>query len=257
MLRVVRGRGGQNDGQRDDRIPVMRSTALPTVPKMLFNGTVETAGLRFSMARSNLRLVAPASENGTVDNAPPRRKPNAELRSREYLTEAEVERLLKAAGNNRHGQRDAAMLLLAYRHGLRSAELVALKWDQVDLHHGKLHVNRVKSGSPAVHLLSGVELRALRKLLRDNAQAHYVFISERGAPFTTAGFRKMVARLGVDAGFAFGVHPHMLRHACGYKLANQGTDTRTLQAYLGHKNIAHTVRYTERSAARFKGLWKD
>jgi hypothetical protein len=94
-------------------------------------------------------------------------------------------------------------------------------------------------------------------LQRESPRSPYVFISERGPPFTSAGFRKTVARLGEAAGFRFGVHPHMLRHACGYKLANQSTDTRTLRAYLGHKNIAHTVRYTELSATRFKGLWKD
>jgi len=85
----------------------------------------------------------------------------------------------------------------------------------------------------------------------------FIFTSERGAPFTPAGFRKLVARLGVAAKFKFPVHPHMLRHACGYQLANQGVDTRSLQAYLGHKNIQHTVRYTEMSSTRFKNFWKD
>jgi integrase len=188
---------------------------------------------------------------------PPRRKPNAELRSREHLTEAEIERLMKAADDNRHGHRDRTMLLLAYRHGLRAAELVALRWDQIDLARAKLHVNRAKNGSPSTHPLTGVELRALRKLQRESPQSPYVFVSERGTPFTTAGFRKMVARLGEAAGFKFGVHPHMLRHACGYKLANDGVDTRSLQHYLGHKSIQHTVRYTELSPDRFKGFWKD
>jgi integrase len=112
------------------------------------------------------RLVTPASVKGTV--APPRRKPNAELRSREHLTEAAIERLMKAAGDNRHSHRDRTMLLLAFRRGLRATELVALKWDQVDLAHGKLHVNRVKNGSPSTHPLTGVELRALRKLQRES-----------------------------------------------------------------------------------------
>jgi site-specific recombinase XerD len=125
------------------------------------------------------------------------------------------------------------------------------------LAHGKLHVNRVKNGSPSTHPLTGVELRALRKLQRESPQSPYVFVSERGSPFTTAGFRKTVARLGEAAGFRFGVHPHMLRHACGYKLANDGVDTRSFQAYMGHKNIQHTVRYTELSPERFKGFWKD
>jgi len=200
------------------------------------------------MANSALRLVSPIAENGTVK--PPRRKPNADLRPREYLTPAEVERLMKAAGDNRYGHRDSTMILIAFRHGLRASELCGLRWHNIDLAQGKMHVNRAKNGSASVHPLSGVELRALRKLKR-------AFVSERGSPFTTAGFRKLLARLGVAAKFQFAVHPHMLRHACGYKLANDGVDTRSLQHYLGHKNIAHTVRYTELAPDRFKDFWRD
>jgi integrase len=99
---------------------------------------------------------------------------------------------------------------------------------------------------------------ALRRLNRDQEPpSPFVFTSERGAPFTTAGWRKMVARLGVVAKLGFKAHPHMFRHACGFQLANQGTDTRTLQVYLGHRNIQHTVRYTELSPTRFKNLWRD
>jgi type 1 fimbriae regulatory protein FimE len=108
-----------------------------------------------------------------------------------------------------------------------------------------------------VHPLSGNELRALRRLQRESVESPFVFVSERRAPFTPAGFRKLVARLGVAAKFAFGVHPHMLRHATGYKLANDGVDTRALQHYLGHKNITHTVRYSELSPDRFKYFWRD
>ena len=206
------------------------------------------------MAKPNLKLLSPTLINGTV---PPRRRPNTELRPREYLTEGEIGRLMKAAGKNRNGHRDATMILLAFRHGLRAAELVTLRWDNVDLAHGKLHVNRVKNGSPSVHPLAGTEIRALRRLKRESPESPFVFVSERGSPFTTAGFRKMVARLGVAAKFQFAVHPHMLRHACGYKLANQGVDTRSLQHYLGHRNITHTVRYSELSPDRFKDFWRD
>jgi type 1 fimbriae regulatory protein FimB/type 1 fimbriae regulatory protein FimE len=127
---------------------------------------------------------------------PPRRRPNVDLRTREYLTEPEVERLIKAAKINRHGQRDATMILLAFRHGLRAAELVDLRWDQVDLgRNACLHVRRVKNGMPSVHPLQGDEMRALRALKRVSS---FVFVSERGAPFTQAGFAKMVARLGQE-----------------------------------------------------------
>jgi integrase len=207
---------------------------------------------------SHLALVPPRPDNGTVVRRPPRRRRNVEVRAREYLTEAEVARLIAAAGDNRYGHRDATAVLLAYRHGLRAAELVTLPWDSVDFAHGRLHVNRAKSGSPGVHPLGGRELRALRRLRREQEpQSPFVFSTERAGPFTTAGFRKMVARLGAAAKFDFRVHPHMLRHACGYKLANDGVDTRSLQAYLGHKNIQHTVRYTELAPTRFKGFWED
>jgi type 1 fimbriae regulatory protein FimB/type 1 fimbriae regulatory protein FimE len=211
------------------------------------------------MAKSHLALVGPATVIGTVEpRRPPKRVHNVEVRARKYLTDAEVGRLSKAAGANRNGHRDATMVLLAYRHGLRPIELVTLRWDAIDFAHGQIHVSRAKNGAPSVHPLSGVELRALRRLKRDQEPpSPFVFTSERGSPFTTAGWRKMVARLGVAAKLGFKAHPHMFRHACGFQLANQGTDTRTLQAYLGHRNIQHTVRYTELSPTRFKNLWRD
>jgi integrase len=212
-----------------------------------------------SMAKPHFAPVEPAAINGTVQpGRPPRRRPNADTRSREYLTDAEVQKLMKAAGNNRNGHRDATMVLLAYRHGLRPVELATLRWEAIDFAHGQIHVSRAKNGAPSVHPLSGVELRALRRLKREqDPPSPFVFTSERGSPFATAGWRKMVARLGVAAKLGFATHPHMLRHACGFQLANQGTDTRTLQAYLGHRNIQHTVRYTELSPTRFKNLWRD
>jgi len=206
------------------------------------------------MGKSNLKIVSPATVNRTVM---PLRRKNADLRTREYLTEAEVERLMEAARRNRYGHRDATMILIAFRHGLRAAELVDLRWDQIDYAGSRLHVRRVKRGTPATHPLGGVELRALRRLQREAPQSEFVFVSERGAPFATAGFAKLIERAGAEAGFMFKVHAHMLRHACGFALANAGHDTRSLQAYLGHRNIQHTVRYTELSPARFKNFWRD
>jgi integrase len=203
-------------------------------------------------AISALKLVAPANEKRTVG-----RKANAEYRTREHLTEREVERLIEAAKDNRHGHRDATMILIAFRHGLRAAEMVDLRWEQVDLKGGVLHVRRVKQGSPATHPLTGRELRTLRRLEREAAGSPFVFVSERGAPFSTRGFQAMVERAAKSAGFDMKIHPHMLRHACGYKLANDGVDTRTIQSYLGHKSIQHTVRYTELSPTRFKSLFRD
>ncbi len=189
---------------------------------------------------------------------PPRRKPNAEVRSREHLTPGEVERLIAAAGKlGRHGQRDATMILVAFRHGLRVSELVALRWDQVDLEQGMLHVRRRKNGIPSTHPLRGPELRALRQLERRKAATPYVFVSERKGPMTDSAFRKIVARAGVAAELGLPVHPHMLRHATGFKLANDGQDTRAIQQYLGHRNIQHTVAYTQLAPQRFNTFWED
>jgi len=181
---------------------------------------------------------------------------NAAYRGREYLTEAEVERLIKAAGDNRHGHRDATMVLLTFRPGLRASELCALRWDQIDLAHGRLHVARAKNGTESTHPLTGRELRALRRLQREQEPGRYVFLSERDAPMSPVGFRRMITRLGEAAKMPFSIHPHMLRHACGFKLANDG-HTRALQHYLGHRNIQHTVRYTALTPDRFNGFWKD
>jgi integrase len=206
------------------------------------------------MAKSHLKLVAPTTEKRTVT---PRRPKNAEVRTREYLTDAEVGRLQKAAGNNRRGHRDATMILVAYRHGFRVSELVDLRWDQIDFNAGTLVVRRAKRGTPATHPIRGDELRALRRLAREqDPKSPFVFTSERGAPFTTAGFARLVERAGESAKLGFKAHPHMLRHACGFALANKGHDTRALQAYLGHKNIQHTVRYTEMAPDRFKDFWR-
>jgi integrase len=165
--------------------------------------------------------------------------------------------MLPASNHNRYGHRDATMALVAYRHGLRASELVDLRWEQVDYRMASLHVRRVKQGSPSVHPILGDELRALRRLQRDQKpRSPFVFTSERGAPFTTAGFARMIERAGAEAKLGFKAHPHMLRHACGYTLANKGHDTRALQAYLGHRNIQHTVRYTELSPTRFKDFWR-
>lgn len=190
--------------------------------------------------------------------APPLKKPNAERRSREHLTPAEVEKLIAAARRlGRHGLRDAAMILLAYRHGLRVSELVALRQEQVDLRQGILHVRRRKHGLPSTHPLRGPEIRLLRQVLREYPETPYVFVSERKGPMSASAFRKLVARAGEAAQLGMPIHPHMLRHSTGFKLANDGQDTRAIQYYLGHKNIQHTVLYTQLAADRFNEFWED
>ena len=186
----------------------------------------------------------------------PGRPRNNEVRSREHLTLDEVEELMKAAGNTgRHTHRDRTLILTMFRHGLRVSEAVDLKWDQVDFKKGSIHINRLKNGKPATHYLEGDEMRALRRLRRENPKSPFIFLSERGGPMTRSTVNKLVERAGREAEIEFPVHPHMLRHACGYYLANKGIDTRTIQDYLGHVSITHTVRYTELSSSKFKGLW--
>jgi type 1 fimbriae regulatory protein FimE len=197
----------------------------------------------------------PTTVNGQVP--PPRHKKNTDLRTREYLPPTEIAALLKAARSGRYPQRDSTLVDLAYRHGLRVSELVAVRWDQLDLKAGTIHVNRLKGGLPSVHPLRGPELRALRQLRKDWPNSSYLFATERGGPMTSAGVRKIIARLGVVAKLPFPIHPHMLRHSTGYKLANDGHDTRSLAHYLGHANLQNTARYTALSPERFKGFFKD
>jgi len=201
---------------------------------------------------------APNIVLGKVTMNPPPKVSNADRRSREHLTPAEIDRLIAAArGLGRHGDRDAAMILLAYRHGLRVSELTGLRREQVDLRQGLLHVHRRKNGLPSTHPLRGPELRALRKVFRDYPETAYVFVSERHAPMTAATFRKLIARAGDAAGLGMPIHPHMLRHSTGFKLANDGQDTRAIQHYLGHRNIQYTTIYTQLAPNRFNDFWKD
>ncbi len=189
---------------------------------------------------------------------PPTKPKNKDRRAREYLTETEVESIMKTARQiGRHGSRDHTMILVAYRHGLRVSELVALKWQQIDLKDGLIHVSRLKNGIDSVHPLFGPELRGLKQVQRDYKETQYVFTTERKTPMTTSTFRKMLMRAGEKAGVGFPIHPHMLRHSTGFKLANAKQDTRSIQHYLGHKNITHTSRYTEMSPTRFNDFWQD
>jgi type 1 fimbriae regulatory protein FimE len=188
---------------------------------------------------------------------PPRKKPR-DASVRDYLQPHEVDAMVQAARKSgRHRARDAAIILMLFRHGLRTAKLVALRWPQVDLKAGYLDVHRVKHGHHAKHPLRGPQLRLLRELQRIYPDSPYVFVSERQAPLSPRSIREIVARTGRGAGLPFVPHPHQLRHACGYYLASRGHDTRAIQDYLGHKNIQHTVRYTAMAPPRFESFWND
>lgn len=189
---------------------------------------------------------------------PPIRVENRRRRVREYLEPGEVARLVEAARSlGRNGHRDATLITVMYRHALRVGEAVLLEWGQVDFAGGTLHVVRSKGGKPAAHPIEGDELRVLRRLRSEqDADTRWIFMSERGAPITERTAAHVIARAGDEAGLG-NVHPHMLRHSAGYYLANKGCDTRLIQDYMGHKEIRHTVRYTELSPRRFRGLWRD
>jgi type 1 fimbriae regulatory protein FimB/type 1 fimbriae regulatory protein FimE len=187
----------------------------------------------------------------------PTRRPNNAYRTREHLTGSEVEMVIEAARSNRHGHRDATIILVTYRHGFRASEICDLRWDQVDFASGTLHVRRAKNGKPATHPVRGDELRALRRLQREAPPSPFIFVSERGTPFTTDGFNWLVKRAGRKAGLLLTIHAHMLRHSTGFKLAGDGHDTRGIQDYLGHRNISNTVKYTELSPTKFREFWQD
>ena len=183
-----------------------------------------------------------------------------DMKGKDFLTEGEMKRLLDAAKGGRYGSRDYIMLLVTYRHGLRVSELIDLRLKDLDLDTSRLYVRR-KKGSLSTHQpIEGDELRALRAWLRErslraDARSPYLFLSERG-PFTRQAVNYIVSQAGERARLPFGVHPHMLRHSTGFYLANKGFDTRLIQDYLGHRNIAHTVKYTRTAAGRFEGLWR-
>jgi len=198
---------------------------------------------------SNVKRTGTKAIKATIDE-----------RDKNFLTEAEMKRFLEAARRGRHGVRDHLLMLMAYRHGLRVSELVDVRLKDLDLETGRLYVRR-KKGSLSTHQpIEGDELRAIRAYLREreqrsDARSPYLFLSERG-PMTRQAINYLAKEIGERAKLRFRVHPHMLRHSTGYYLANQGHDTRLVQDYLGHKNIAHTVKYTRTAAARFEGLWR-
>jgi type 1 fimbriae regulatory protein FimB len=181
-------------------------------------------------------------------------------RDKDYLTAPEMDRLLEAAKHGHYGVRDHAMLFLAYRHGLRVSELVGFRMHHLHLDTAKLWVPRLKGSLSTEQPIEGDELRAVRQWLRAREVMRgkdlpWVFLSERGA-MSRKAINSLIAAAGMRAGLSCHVHPHMLRHSCGYYLSNKGYDTRLIQDYLGHKNIQHTVRYTRTAAKRFEGLWR-
>jgi type 1 fimbriae regulatory protein FimB len=180
---------------------------------------------------------------------------DAHERRKNFLSETEVVTLLEAMKQGRHGIRDHLLVLMMFRHGLRVSEAIGLCRDDVDLDHARVWVRRLKRGLHVEHPVAGDELRAIKRYTGKRVDAlPWLFISERGQPLMRQSVNYLVAAAAARAGLP-PVHPHMLRHSCGFSLANRGYDLRLIQDYLGHRDPKHTVHYTRVSAGRFEGLW--
>ena len=201
-----------------------------------------------------LTLPQPAQTRRSTEHA---KAPRQRRKAPRFLTEPQVEGLrqtVKKTSRNPH--RDSTMILVAYRHGLRVGEVTELRWEDVHLERAEIYVRRLKGSKSTMHSLQGDELRALGKLRREKTSSlSFVFISEQGGPLSVEAVEYMLKRAGQAAGIPH-VHPHMLRHGCGYRLVNQGANTRTIQDYFGHRDVRHTELYTEVDASRFRGLWR-
>ena len=177
-------------------------------------------------------------------------------RNRNFITIQELELLTKACSTTRHPVRNQAIIQTMFWHGLRVSELCQLKASDLDVNTGRLIVKRLKSSLPTTHPVRPEVLRTLKRYLKSrDSLLRTLFINERGDQFDRSSINYLLKMLSKKASLAFSVNPHMLRHGCGYALANMGHDTRLIQDFLGHKNIQHTVIYTRTSAKRFEEIW--
>lgn len=180
---------------------------------------------------------------------------------RKHLTRAEIERMLTAAGDSLDPERNTCLLWMCFVHGCRVSELTGLRLADLDMAAGSLYVRRLKNGLSTVQPLHPTERELLARWLERRqsypgaAAYDWLFLSHKGGRLSRSRIYRILKQLGERAGLAIAVHPHMLRHACGYALADKGADTRLIQDYLGHRNIQHTVLYTASNAGRFKALW--
>jgi type 1 fimbriae regulatory protein FimB len=177
-------------------------------------------------------------------------------KDRNFITVEELGMLLAGAAKTRNPVRNKAILLTMFWHGLRVSELCQLKISDLDTRHGRLIVNRLKHSLATTHPVRPEVLRIIKQYLKSrNSSIRTLFLNERNDQFVRTGINHLLKRCSVLGGLPFPVNPHMLRHGCGFALANMGHDTRLIQDYLGHKEIRHTVIYTRTSAKRFEEIW--
>jgi type 1 fimbriae regulatory protein FimB len=182
---------------------------------------------------------------------------NFHEKEKDFITEAELEELVKAAKKSRHRWRDITLFRVMFWHGLRVSEVCNLRQSDLDFKSGQIFVRRIKGGLSTHQPMLGAELRSLKRYLKErtNSALPWVFITERGEQFTRFGVNYLLRAISERSSLPFHVHPHMLRHGCGYALANRGRDTRLIQDYLGHRDIKHTARYTRTASVRFEKVW--
>ncbi len=183
------------------------------------------------------------------------------MSQRKYLTQSEVKRILSAAKEQKeNAERDYCLIYMSFIHGFRVSEVCHLRVSDMDLEEGNLFIRRMKNGFSTSHPLLTSEIRAIHAWLNvrsmfPGAESDWLFLSRKGQPLTRQRIYQLISTLGERASLPVISHPHMLRHACGFALANRGVDTRLIQDYLGHRNIRHTVRYTASNSQRFEGIW--
>ncbi|MEE7532272.1 MULTISPECIES: tyrosine-type DNA invertase [Klebsiella] len=188
-------------------------------------------------------------------------KNNTEIKKRNFLTQNEIESLLYTASTGVHPERNYCLILLCFTHGLRASEICRLRISDIDLNAKCIYIHRLKNGFSTIHPLLNKEIIALKSWLDVRLRFHqssseWLFLSRKGNPLSRQQFYHIISISGYNAGLSLDIYPHMLRHSCGYALADKGIDTRLIQDYLGHRNIRHTVWYTASNAGRFHGIWE-
>lgn len=183
------------------------------------------------------------------------------MKERRYLTQREVLSILEATTGHQHQIRDYTMIVMGFLHGFRVSELTSLKLSDINMESKNVYIRRLKNGLSTIHPLQPHEIIMLEQWLAIREgylqeDSEWLFVTQRGGRLSRQRFYTLLKKYGDKADLMVSAHPHMLRHACGFELAEQGIDTRLIQDYLGHRNIHHTILYTASNSSRFSRVWK-